>query len=295
MKGKNKRYELLEKIFLYILKIISISTVLILAFIILFITKESIVVFKEISIMDFIFSDSWKPTSDPVKLGILPIILSTLYVSILAVAISLPMGVGVSILLNIAINKKIRNIVRPIIDLMAGIPSVIYGFWGLLVIVKFFEARLSFPTGESILAAGILLSIMILPYIISTCDESIAKLIYKYQLSSKALGVSKWYMIKSLILPSSWRAIISAIILGLSRAIGETMAVMMVIGNSPIYPRLFNKGQTISGLIALEMGGAQVDSMHYHGLFASGFILLIILLVINVIFYYFRKSYADIY
>ncbi|WIF93971.1 phosphate ABC transporter permease subunit PstC [Caminicella sporogenes] len=286
-------YRKIEIIFAFFMKIFTSFSVLLLAFIIFFIVRESFELFQSISICKFIFSDTWRPTSEPFEVGILPMILGSLYVSMLSMVISLPISVGISIFLNIILTKSMRKLMRVIVDLMAGIPSVVYGFWGLLVIVKFFEDKLSFCTGESVLAAGLLLSIMIIPYIVAACDESVKKILDNYKNTSMALGVSKWHMVRYLILPSCLRAVFLASILGFGRALGETMAVMMVIGNSPIYPKLLGRAQTIPGLIALEMGGAEVGSIHYHGLFASGFILMFILFIINAAFYYIRKNYID--
>lgn len=296
MKALSKKIHMtLDGVFGIVVKGVSLLAVMLLGFIIIFVLKEAFLVFKEVPFYQFVFTKGWKPTSQPIKLGILPMILASIYVSLLAILFSLPIGLGTSIFLSFVVNKRLKRIIRIIVDLMAGIPSVIYGFFGLVVIVKFFEVKFDFTSGETVLSASILLSIMILPYIVSTCEESIEKVRNNYQSMSKALGVSKWYMIRHLILPSAKRAVISALILALSRALGETMAIMMVTGNSPIYPKLLGKAQTIPALIALEMGGAQIDSMHYHGLFAAGFILMLTLLIINTIFYYIRKNYIDIY
>lgn len=279
-----------EKLFALIIKLLTLFSILILAFIVLFIFKESIVFFEEVSIIEFATGKTWNPLDSPDKLGILPVILGTIYVSLVGILISLPIGVGVAIALSNYTNEKVRRFLRGIIDILAGIPSVVYGFIGLLVIVKFFEIRFSFSSGESVLAGGILLSIMMLPYIISTCAESMEKVYKNYSQSSNALGVSKTYMVRKIILPESKRSILAAIILALGRGMGETMAVMMVIGNSPIMPKLLRKCQTIPSLIALEMGMVEVGSLHYHALFASGFILMIMLLIINIVLHFIKRS-----
>lgn len=280
----------LDRIFEFMIKALTIAAISILVFIIGFILKESLPLFKEISPVRFIAGTSWRPLSNTPSIGILPIILSTIYISALAVVIALPFGIGCAVFLSCFTSIKIRALMKPFIDMLTGIPSVIYGFMGLLIIVKFFEVKFSAASGESVLAGGILLSIMILPFIISTCDESMAGLMAKYRLISNSMGVSKSYMVTHLILPSSMRSILAGVVLSLGRAMGETMAVMMVIGNAPIMPRLMGKAETIPALIALEMGTAQVDSIHYHGLFAAGFVLMILLIIINTILYKIRKS-----
>ncbi|QEK12411.1 phosphate ABC transporter permease subunit PstC [Crassaminicella thermophila] len=279
-----------EKIFAIIIKLLTFFSIIMLSFIIIFIIKESIPVFKKVSLLDFLFKMEWNPLGEPQSISIFPMILASIYVSLLAIIIALPIGVGSAIFLSSVLSEKIRKILKPAIDILAGIPSVIYGLIGLLVLVKFFEVNFDFSSGESVLAGGILLSIMILPYIISTCDESMIRISKQYKIMSEGLGVSKWHMIRYLILPASKKSIFAGSILALGRAMGETMAVMMVIGNSPVLPKLFGKAQTISALIALEMGGAEVDSLHYHALFAAGFVLMMILFFINMIFHYIIKN-----
>lgn len=282
--------KLREKIFRFIIKVLTLLSLLLLAFIVIFIFKESIVFFKEVPILRFISGRAWNPLDSSDKLSILPIILGTVYVSLVGIIIALPIGVGFAVVLASYTNGKIKRLIRGVVDILAGIPSVVYGFIGLLVLVKFFEIRFSFPSGESVLAGGIILSVMMLPYIISTCDESMEKVYEEHSQHSNALGVSKSYMIRKIILPESRRSILAAIVLALGRGMGETMAVMMVIGNAPLMPKLLKKCQTIPSLIALEMGMAEVGSLHYHSLFASGFILMIMLLIINVILHFIKRS-----
>lgn len=283
-------YKFLDKAFSIIIKLLTLFSLLLLAFVIIFIFKESVVFFKEVSVFSFLTGRTWNPLSSPDKLSIFNIILGTLYVSFVAIVIALPLGVGSALLLSGYVKGRGRTTIRGIIDILGGIPSVVYGFIGLLVLVKFFEARFDFPTGESVLAGGILLSLMVLPYIISTCDETMEKVYDNHLPSSQALGVSRNYFIRKVVLPESKKGIIAATVLALGRAIGETMAVMMVIGNAPIAPKLLGKAQTIPSLIALEMGMAEVGSLHYHALFAAGFVLMIMLLIINIIIYYVKKG-----
>lgn len=280
----HKFYKAIDFLFSNFLKIACAVTLTLLMLIIFFISKESILFFKEYSFIKFVTSNDWSPLRKVPSFGILSMICSTLYVSLVALCIALPLGIGTSLITSCVVKKKFHKYILPIFNLLAGIPSVIYGFWGLLVIVKFFEAKLNFSTGESIFVGGVVLAMMILPYIISTCHESMIKIKANHEESSSALGIHKWYMMKNLILPSAKISIFSSSILALSRAIGETMAVMMVIGNSPIMPKLFSRGETLSGLIALEMGGAEIGSAHYHALYAAGFVLIIMLLLINLFF-----------
>lgn len=135
------------------------------------------------------------------------------------------------------------------------------------------------------------MAVMVLPFMIDTCEETMSAVKKKYEKSSKSLGVSKWYMVSELILPASAKSIFIALVLALGRALGETMAVMMVIGNAPVFPYLLGKSQTISSLIALEMGMVEIGSLHYNALFASGLVLMIIILAINIFVNFFRKKF----
>lgn len=272
------------------IKILTLFSMLLLSFIIIFIFKESLVFFREVPIIKFITGSTWNPLQSPDTLSILNIILGTLYVSTVAIIIALPIGVGSAVMLSGYVKEKPKLIIRGFIDVLAGVPSVIYGFIGLLVLVKFFERVFDFSSGESVLVGGILLSMMVLPYIISTCDETMGKMYKKHSGPSKALGISKSYMIRTIVLPKSIKSIMAAAVLSLGRAMGETMAVMMVIGNAPIMPKLLGKCQTIPSLIALEMGMAEVGSLHYHGLFAAGFVLMAMLLIINIALYYIKRG-----
>lgn len=278
-----------EKLFKIMTKAVTLLSMLLFAFIVLFIFNESIVVFKKIPIKRFLFGMKWNPIASPPKLSIFPMIFATVYVSIIALIIAIPIGVGCAVFISVFLDEKSRSTAKSVIDILAGIPSVVYGFFGLLVIVKFFEIKFSFSSGESVLAGGILLSIMILPYIISTCTESMVQIYETYCRASDALGVSRDYMIRNILLPQSKRSIFVGTILAMGRAMGETMAVMMVIGNAPVVPKLFGKCQTIPSLIALEMGMAQVGSLHYYSLFASGFVLMIILILMNFALYLFKN------
>ncbi|MCC3863231.1 phosphate ABC transporter permease subunit PstC [Terrisporobacter petrolearius] len=252
------------------------------------VTIESIPFFKEIGINGFIISGGWNPLKSEASYSLLPMILATLYVSFLAVFIALPIGLGCAIFLSFYSKKSVSKTILACIDLLAGIPSVIFGFIGLVIIVKYFEIFFNMTSGECVLAAGILLAIMLLPYIISNCSESIDEAKNKFEIESLSLGVSKEYTIKIVILPSIKNSIYSAIMMSFGRAMGETMAVMMVMGNSPIMPRLFSRGETIPSLTALEMGTVQYGSLHSSALYAANVVLIFLLIIIFAIAKYLK-------
>lgn len=286
-------YQKFEKVFAVFSRIFTLISIVLLFLVIIFITKESMLIFREINLFAFMSGLEWKPLASEPKLAILPMILATFYVSIVAVLISLPIGIGCALELAVLENEKLKEFFTAILGVLAGIPSVIYGFIGLLVVVKFLEKNLMIAAGESMLAGGIVLAVMVLPYIVSSALETMEKTYEKYKEPSLALGVSKSYMIRALILPHAKGAILTSIILAFARAMGETMAVMMVIGNSPILPKLLGKGETIPALIALEIGTAGLDSLHYHALFTAGFVLMIFLIFLNALFYLIKKKFIS--
>ena len=293
LKNNKSNLNLKEIIFSIFIKLISFLCIMVLAFIIFFIVKESIPILKHTGIYDFVFGKVWRPLAFGVSesYGIFYIILATIYTAFLATFISLFIGIGFSIFLVFIANDFLRSFSLSLMDLIVAVPSVVYGFIGLVIIVKFFEHLpiLNMSAGESVLAASILLSFMILPFIISTITESMMILKKNYNDVSISLGIDKWYMVSELILPNSKNAVLVGFILAISRALGETMAVMMVIGNSLVFPTLLGKAETIASLIALEIGMSEVRSLHYSALFASGAILMLTLSIINIAVHFLRK------
>ena len=237
-------------------------TVLVLAFVIYFIVKEALPTFQEVSVTDFLFGQRWMPIAytGEVSFGIFNFIMATLYVSFLALAMAILVGIGAAIFLSCVASERMRGILYPFVDLLAGI-----------------------PTGSCVLAAGILLAIMLLPFLVSSCSETMLKVKEEYLPCAEAMGISKWYAIATIVLPASWKNIMMSMILAIGRAMGETMAVMMVIGNANLFPHLLGKSESIASVIALEMGTAVVGSTHYHALYAAGMVLMILLFAINMI------------
>lgn len=274
----------LEKLFKLFIGLLTVLAVAVLGFVIFFIVKEALPLFKEVSLGDFLLGTRWLPIAyaGEATFGIFNFIAATLVVSFLAMILAAFAGIGAAIFLSCVASEKARSLLYPFIDLLAGIPSVIYGFIGLVVLVRLFM-KAGVHTGSCVMAAAILLSIMLLPYIISSCNETILKAKQRYLASSNAMGISSWYGIAHVVLPASWGNIMLSMILAIGRAMGETMAVMMVIGNANLFPRLFGKSETIAAVIALEMGTAEAGSLHYHALYAAGLVLIIMLLLINAL------------
>lgn len=283
-----------NRIFSGVILAMTILTVLILAFVIYFIVKEALPTFQEVKLTDFLFGQRWMPIAytGEVSFGIFNFIMATLYVSFVALVIAVFVGLGAAVFLSCVASERMRGILYPFVDLLAGIPSVIYGFIGLAILVKYF-IRLGIPTGSCVLAAGVLLAVMLLPFLVSSCSETMLKVKEAYLPAAEAMGISKWYAIATIVLPASWKNILMSMILAIGRAMGETMAVMMVMGNANLFPRLLGKSESIASVIALEMGTAVVDSTHYHALYAAGMVLMILLFVINLVIMFLREKIID--
>lgn len=271
--------------------LMGLITVLLLAFLIFFIMKESLPAIREVGLRELLLGDQWRPIifKDAPSYGLRNMILSTVFVSVLAVGFALVLGVGCALFLACSATERQRTLIMPYIDLLASIPSVVYGFVGLYIVIKFIE-KCGRAAGESVLAGGVVLSVMILPYMVSSCCDTMVRIKERYEESSRALGVSKWYMASEMILPASVRGILISVALATGRAMGETMAVMMVMGNAIAKPSLLGKGETISALIALEMGMAEVGSIHYSALYTAGLVLMLLLFVINLVFEHLKRK-----
>lgn len=233
---------------------------------------------------DFFGGNEWYPTATPsAQYGLLPLLLGTLWVSLGAILLSLPFGIAVAVYLGEIATMRVRNILKPLIELLAGIPSVVYGFFGLVVIVPLLQESFKLPVGETALAGSIVLAIMALPTIITVAEDAIRTAPRAMKEASLALGATHWQTIYRVIIPYSKSGITSAAVLGIGRAIGETMAVLMVTGNAAVIPHSFLEPvRTIPATIAAELGEASVGSGHYQALFALGCILFLITLIISI-------------
>ena len=280
MRTKNKIFQTLVYAFAFF-------SIAILAILIGFMFKESVPFFKQYSVDKFLFGNMWDSMDG--SFGALNIILASFYIALLACVFSFPISYGLSLMIVFYTNNKVKTLVSWIIRILAGIPSIIYGFFGLFVIVKFFEKNFKMAAGESVLAGCVILSIMILPYFVEVLTETFEKIKQKYKRQSDCFGISKEYFIRKIVLKQSLRSAFSGFVLAFSRAIGETMAVMMVIGNAPIFPKFFSKAETIASLIALEVGMSEAGSLHYHALYASSFVLLVFVIILDVILFVTRK------
>lgn len=276
IKDRSARYIMLGIVFfsLLLLLVIGIS---------LFI--KALPIMKEKSIWNLLTSGSWKPFKG--EFGFLPYILSTLYVSLIAIIIALPLSLLASIFLNTYASKTIKKIFEPVIDLLSGIPPVIYGVWGTLTIVPLIANKIApryveFSSGYTVLAGGVVLAIMILPLLISVLIEVFRTLPKEMTDASLSLGATKWQTVKKVMLRKSFPGIIAAVVLSVSRAFGETIAVLMVCGNIPLIPHsLFDACYPLPALIANNYGEMLSLPSYESALMFAAFLLFIIIVIFN--------------
>lgn len=247
---------------------------------------------ENVSLLDFLGGKEWFPTSQPsAQFGAWPLILGTLYVSLIAILLALPLGLATAVYLAEIADKKTRDFLKPVIELLAGIPSVVYGFFGLIVIVPMLKNTFNLDSGQSGLAGGILLAIMALPTIITVSEDALRNTPNAMREASLALGASKWQTIYRVVVPYSSSGISAAAILGIGRAMGETMAVLMVTGNAAVIPHsILEPLRTIPATIAAELGEAPTGGLHYQALFTLGCILFLITLGANLMAGYISKK-----
>ena len=271
-----------EKIPQSLFFIMALSALSALALITVFIFVEGIPLITKVGFFNFIFGMKWAPSLD--QYGIFPMIVGTVLVTLGAIILGVPVALCCSIFLAEFAPRKLSNLVRPAIQLLAGIPSVVFGFWGLIFIVPAIRNYLGGP-GLSILAGSIILAIMILPTIISISEVSLLSLPPLLKEGAFALGATHWQTIRSVLVPAAKSGILASIILGIGRAVGETMAVIMVLGNAVALPSsILDPARTLTTNIGIEMGYASGD--HQKALFATGIVLLVIIMILNSIAQY---------
>ncbi len=233
-------------------------------------------------LLTFLLKDPWAPLEIPPRLGIFHAVVSSAMITTVSLVLAVPLGFMIGIFISDIAPQMIKVIIRPCIDLLAGIPSVVYGFFGYVTLLPWFEERFDMATGESILAASLILSVMVLPYVASTSAEAFGAVSSDAKYAALSCGVTRWHVIRRVVIPYATPGMFAAVVLGFARAIGETLAVLMLAGNSIAVPGSFmDRGQPLTALIATEMGEAGVGSEKYHALFGAALVLIIVTLLIN--------------
>jgi phosphate transport system permease protein len=258
---------------------IALSAVSILLVITVHIFSEGTPIMFKYGLKKFLFSLDWFPLEK--SFGLLPMIIGSLVVTAGALVIGIPLGLACAVVLTEFSSKRLRRFLKPVVELLAGIPSVVYGFMGVVILIPFIRDRLGGP-GFSVLAASVILGIMILPTIISISIDSLEAVPRSYREGSIALGATRWQTTRMVMFPAAKSGIVASIILGMGRAIGETMAVIMIAGNAATIPHsLLDPVRTLTSNIALELGYAAGE--HRQALFATGVILFVIIMILNTI------------
>ncbi len=273
----------------------AVISILILGLIVFFLFREAIPIFKVTSLRDFLFGMEWYPTYDPPEFGIWPLIVASFIVTFLSTLIAVPVGVLSAVYISEIAPPLVKEILKPVIELLAGLPSVVLGFFGMVVIAPWMQETLDLPTGLNIVNASLMLAIMAVPTISSISEDALYSVPREFKEASYALGATKFETITRVIIPAALSGISTAVILGMARAIGETMVVLMVAGGAAAIPEsIFDAVRPMPASIAAEMGEAPFGSNHYHALFATGVVLFFLTLMFNLIADYVSHKFKEV-
>ncbi|MDD3898943.1 MAG: phosphate ABC transporter permease subunit PstC [Syntrophomonadaceae bacterium] len=273
-----------EKFFVAGITIIAALSSLLLIAVVFFMLQESLPIWLDTGGFKFLTGANWRPVAVPPKLGIAPMLVSTMWVALGALLIAAPLGFGCAIFMAEFAPAWLAAVIRPVLNMLTGIPSVVYGFLGAAVLVKFFEVTFDLASGESLFAASLVLAVMVLPFIVANSEAALRAVPAEYRYAGLSLGVSKPYFALHILVPMARKGMLGALVLAFGRAMGETMAVLMLAGNTLLVPTSwFSKGEPLPALIALELGSATPGTLHYQALFAAGLVLVVLVIAVNVI------------
>lgn len=265
------------------IRVVGFSAIGFVALILVFLLREGIPVLFEVKLGN-LFGTRWYPTFD--LYGTLPLILGSCLITVTAIIIALPLGVGTAVFVREIAPDWVREILKPMIEVLAGIPSVVLGFFGMILAAPLIRETLGMPTGLTVLSGSLILAYMALPTIISVAEDALDAVPKSYRDAGLAMGATQWQTIWRVVVPAARSGIVTAVMLGMGRAIGETMAVMMVTGNAARMPlgldALLKPARTMTATIAAEMGEVAQGSVHYHALFGIGIILFLLTFLINL-------------
>ncbi len=272
-----------EKIITRFIKVSGYSAIIFVGLIFYFLLREGLPTLREVR-FESLFATRWYPIEE--YFGILPLIGGSLIVTIGATLIAVPFGIGTAVYISEIAPRWMREILKPLVEVLGGLPSVVLGFLGILVLSPYLRVLLNLPTGLTALAGSLLLGGIAIPTVVSVAEDALDAVPRSYRDAALALGATEWQTIWRVTLPAARSGVLTAVMLGVGRAIGETMTVMMVTGNAPVMPTglgaLFAPARTMTATIAAEMGEVANGSVHYHVLFFIGIVLFMISLIVNV-------------
>jgi phosphate transport system permease protein len=284
-----------EQVIRFIFLLIALACITTLGMIVFFLFMEGIPIFAKVSVKDFIFGSLWYPTSDPPDFGIFPLIVASLAVTFLSSLMSIPLGVMTAIYLAEIASSRLREVVKPMVELLAALPSVVIGFFGMVVVAPVLQKVLNIATGLNLFNASLMLAFMSIPTICSISEDAIYSVPVEVKEASLALGATHWETIARVTIPGALSGISTAIILGMSRAIGETMVVLMVAGGAALVPTsIFDPVRPMPASIAAEMAEAPFRGDHYHALFAIGIVLFLFTLSFNLVADHIAHKYKQV-
>jgi len=272
-----------EHLITFLIKSAGYSAIVFVGMIFIFLLLEGLPAIQEIN-LSTLFSSRWYPIED--YFGILPLIGGSIIITMGAIIIAVPFGIGTAVYLSEIAPRWIRDILKPFIEILGGLPSVVLGFLGILILSPFLRKLLDLPTGLTALTGAVLLGGIAIPTVVSVAEDALDAVPKSFRDASLAMGATEWQTIWRVTLPAARSGVLTSIMLGVGRAIGETMTVMMVTGNAPILPigisDLFSPVRTMTATIAAEMGEVANGSVHYHILFLIGIVLFLISLIVNI-------------
>lgn len=292
-KGKSRRRR--EQIIKALFFVIAFASISVLALIVLFLFMEGLPIFSKVSVKEFIFGHYWYPTAEPPDFGIFPLIIASIAVTFISSLMSIPLGVFTALYLAEVASQRLREWVKPVIELLAALPSVVIGFFGMVVVAPFLQDLLDIPVGLNLFNASLMLAFMSVPTICSISEDAIFSVPRELKEASLALGATRWETMWRVVVPASISGVSTAVILGMSRAIGETMVVLMVAGGAAMIPgSLFDPVRPMPASIAAEMAEAPFRGDHYYALFATGIVLFIFTMVFNMVADYISNRFRQV-
>lgn len=274
---------------------IALVSISILLLIMMFLFQEGLPIFKTVSFREFVFGVYWYPTEEPPDFGILSLIVASFSVTVLSSCIAIPLGVMTAVYLAEITSRRVNEVVKPVVELLAALPSVVIGFFGMVIVGPFLQKMFGIPIGLNLFNAALMLAFMSIPTICSIAEDAIYSVPNALREASLALGATPLETIVKVVIPASLSGISTAVILGMSRAIGETMVVLMVAGGAAMIPgSVFDPVRPMPASIAAEMAEAPFRGEHYHALFATGIVLFLFTLVFNIVADHFAQKYKQV-
>ncbi len=281
-----------EAIYQWIFAVLAFASIVFLTGITITLVTQGMPLFREVTFKSFLFGREWYPTYDPPDFGAFPLIAASVMVTLGALLVCVPLGVGSALYLNEIAGYKQKSVLKPLIEILASIPSVVYGFFGMVIVAPFIQKLFNLPTGLTAFTGSLILGIMATPTVASLAEDALSFVPGTFREASLAVGANRWQTLVKVVVPSAGSGISTAVILGISRAIGETMTVLMVTGGSAVVPRsFFQSVRPMTSTIAAEMGETVFGGLHYNSLFAIGLVLFVITLFFNILAEFISSRY----